>query len=700
MLQLNKNKEGVGSMNIKKWSVSPLDKARAAKIAEEMQYPSFLAMLLEIRGFHTKDDIDALFDVSQSFADPFLMKDMDCAAARIQRAIENFESICVYGDYDADGVTSTAMLYSYLESCGANVMFYIPLREQEGYGLNLEALDQLHEQGVQLIVTVDNGIASMDEVAYATQLGMDVVITDHHRPREILPKAVAVVDPHRVDCTYPFKDLSGVGVAFKLITALEGEMADMTTLLENYADFVAIGTIGDIVSLTGENRALVQAGLPLLSHSDRPGICALLEQASMSGKELSSTNVAFTIVPRINATGRIGASDRAVRLLLSEDMEQAQRLAEDICHDNDTRKKIETEITEKALQLLHDEPQRMYERVIVVEGEDWHHGVIGIVSSRITEMFGKPSIVISYTGTEAKASGRSVEGFSLFDAICHCAPLLSKYGGHPMAAGLSMPTEHIAEFRRQINEFAASLPTDMPPQTIHLDCKLNPAALTIDMPKQITYLEPFGTDNPSPVFGLYGMELREVTPIGGGNHLRLRLERNHSTVQCLKFRTALQDFPYQVGDLVDLAVTLEVNEYRNTENLSVFIKDMKLSKVNEEQTLLEYRMYEKVKRGECLTNEEFFHMTPNRDEFAALYRFLRSSNGWQHHILLLLEHLQIPNITLSKLLLALDVLQDQNLIDKAEDGDIYRVTLKPVAGKVDLFCSPILRQLESLRKDG
>ena len=305
MLQLNKNKEGVGSMNIKKWSVSPLDKARAAKIAEEMQYPSFLAMMLEIRGFHTKDDIDALFDVSKSFADPFLMKDMDCAVARIQRAIENFETICVYGDYDADGVTSTAMLYSYLESCGANVMFYIPLREQEGYGLNLEALDQLHEQGVQLIVTVDNGIASIDEVAYASQLGMDVVITDHHRPREILPKAVAVVDPHRVDCTYPFKDLSGVGVAFKLITALEGEIADMTTLLENYADFVAVGTIGDIVSLTGENRALVQAGLPLLSHSDRPGICALLEQASMSGKELSSTNVAFTIVPRINATGRI-----------------------------------------------------------------------------------------------------------------------------------------------------------------------------------------------------------------------------------------------------------------------------------------------------------------------------------------------------------------------------------------------------------
>ncbi len=685
-------------MNIKKWSVSPLDKTRAAQIAEEMQCPALLAMLLDIRGFHTKEEIDGLFDVSNAFADPFLLRDMDKAAARIQQAMEDFETICVYGDYDADGVTSTAMLYSYLESCGANVTFYIPLREQEGYGLNTDALDHLHSRGVRLIVTVDNGVSSIDEVEYAAGLGIDVVITDHHRPRDILPKAAAVVDPHRVDCTYPFKDLSGVGVTFKLITALEGTEADLTALLENYADLAAIGTVGDIVSLTGENRALVQAGLPLLSRSDRPGICALLDLAGMSGRELSSTNVAFTIVPRINATGRIGASDRAVRLLLAEDMEQAYSLARDICSDNDARKNIETEITEKALQLLQDEPQRIYDRVIVVEGEDWHHGVIGIVSSRITELFGKPSIVISYTGEEAKASGRSVEGFSLFDAVCHCAPLLTKYGGHPMAAGFSMPAEHIDAFRREINGFAASLPADMPPQTVHLDCKLNPAALTVDMPKQIACLEPFGTDNPLPVFGLYGMELKEIIPMGGGNHLRLRFERNHGTVQCLKFRTALQDFPYQPGDLLDLAVTLEVNTYRGAENLSVLIKDMKLSCANEEETLVEYRMYEKVKRGEPLTQDAVLHMTPSREEFAVLYRFLKSSGGWQYHILSLLERL--PGICLSKLLLALEVLQERDLIDKTQDGDICRIVLKPAKGKADLFGSPVLRRLESLRKDG
>lgn len=687
-------------MNIKKWSVSPLNKDRAAKIAEEMQYPSFLAMMLEIRGFHTKDEIDTMFHASRSFADPFLLKDMDLAVARIQRAIDNFEKICIYGDYDADGVTSTAMLYSYLESCGANVMFYIPLREQEGYGLNLAALDQLRQQDVQLIVTVDNGISSVNEVEYASKLGMEVVITDHHRPRDVLPNAIAVVDPHRLDCAYPFKDLSGVGVAFKLITALEGEMADLTTLLENYADFVAIGTIGDIVSLTGENRGFVKAGLPLLSHSDRVGICTLLEKAGVSGKELSAANVAFTIVPRINATGRIGTSDRAVRLLLCEDPEEAERLAEDICHDNNMRKQIEADITTKALELLNNEPQRMYERVIVVEGEDWHHGVIGIVASRITEMFGKPSMVISYTGDEAKGSGRSIEGFSLFDAICSCAPLLSKFGGHPMAAGLSLPTENIGAFRRQINEFAASLPMDMPPQIVHLDCKLNPAALNLEMPKQIAYLEPFGTDNPSPLFGLYGMELKEIYPIGGGNHLRLRLERNNHAVQCLKFRTTAQDFPYQVGDLLDLAVTLEVNVYRNAENLSILIKDMKLANPQEEQLIFEYRLYEKMKRCECLTKEELELLTPNRDEFAALYRFLRSNHGWQHHILLLLERVQLPSFTLAKLLLALDVLEEQQLIDKQEEGDVCRISLKPVNGKVDLFCSPLFTKLQSLGKDG
>lgn len=687
-------------MKIKRWSVAPINKDRAHQLSQETGYPFFLAMLLEIRGFYTKEQAQALFETSASFADPFLLKDMDLAVARIRRAIDEFSLICVYGDYDADGVTATALLYSYLESVGANVMFHIPVRDQEGYGMNLDALTELHQQGVQLVITVDNGIASVAEAEHASKLGMDLVITDHHRPRDILPQAVAVVNPHRLDCAYPFKDLSGVGVAFKLVCALEGDEADLATLLDNYADLVAIGTVGDIVSLTGENRALVRAGLPLLSQSDRPGICALLEFAGMQGKTLSATNVAFTLVPRINATGRMGVSDRAVHLLLAEDALEAERLAEEICRDNDNRRSIEAEITAQALQLLQNEPQRIYERVVVVEGEGWHHGVIGIVASRITELYGKPSVVISYDETQAKASGRSVEGFSLFDAICHCAPLMTKFGGHPMAIGFSMPTEHLTEFRRQINAFAASLPGEMPPYTLHLDCKLNPAALSLDMPKQLAYLEPFGTDNPPPLFGLYGMQLKEIIPMGGGKHLRLRLQRDGTEVQCVKFRTTVQEFPYQVGNLLDLAVSLEVNVYREVETLSILVKDVRLSGVEETEVLEQNRLYEKAKRGEPLTDEQIVQLLPTREEFAVIYRCLTAHGGWQHDVLLLLLQLKAPQIGFAKLQLALDVLADCGLIELHQSSTVCRIGLKPAMQKVDLFASPVLKALQANRKDG
>ena len=361
-------------MSIKKWNVFPSDLNSAAKIAEDMNIPQLLAVLLQARGITDFNQIQDIFSSDLNFSDPFLMADMHKAVDRILNAIDNFEKIAVYGDYDVDGVTSTAMLYSYLECCGANVMYYIPEREGEGYGLNMSAIDALHAQEVNLIITVDNGISSVDEVSYANSLQIDVVITDHHRPREVLPAACAVVDPYRIDCKSPFKSFSGVGVAFKLIMALEGEDCDITSLLDNYADLVAIGTIGDIVPLTGENRGLVQAGLKLMSCTDRIGLQTLIEQAGMEGRRLTAGNVAFSLVPRINATGRIGSPDRAVRLLISEFPDEAGELSTDICDDNDYRRQIESEIFEKALKQLQDEPERLYDRVLVIEGENWHHG--------------------------------------------------------------------------------------------------------------------------------------------------------------------------------------------------------------------------------------------------------------------------------------------------------------------------------------
>ena len=342
---------------------------------ETIKLHPVLTGILKKRGCQTAEDIEEfLSPIPRKTYDPFAMKGMREAVDLVLQHIEDGKKICIYGDYDADGVTATAMLYSYLESCGANVTYYIPDREAEGYGLNCAAIDVLQERGASLIVTVDNGVSSIAEVEYAASLGIDVVVTDHHRPRPELPAACAVVDPHRADCPSGCRSLSGVGVAFELILALEGEDCDVQGLLDNYADLVCIGTIGDVVPLIGENRTFVREGLRLIGQTDRLGLRALMECAGMADRTLSSINVAFTIVPRINATGRIGSPDRAVRLLLTEDPEEAEELAEEICRDNDTRRRIESEIFDAAMEQLRREPERLLDRVLIVQGQNWHHG--------------------------------------------------------------------------------------------------------------------------------------------------------------------------------------------------------------------------------------------------------------------------------------------------------------------------------------
>lgn len=687
-------------MSIKRWNIFPCNFKDAAQIAETMDIPELLAILLQARGMTDCAQIQEIFSSDCMLSDPFLMADMRKATERILSAIENFEKIAVYGDYDADGVTSTAMLYSYLECCGANVMYYIPEREGEGYGLNCGAIDLLHAQEVDLIITVDNGISSVDEVSYANSIHMDVVVTDHHRPRAILPQACAVVDPYRSDCNSPFKDFSGVGVAFKLIMALEGEDCDVDSLLDNYADLVAIGTIGDIVPLTGENRALVKAGLEKMPYTDRIGLQALIEQAGMVDCRLTAGNVAFTLVPRINATGRIGSPDRAVRLLISEFPEEAAELCTDICDDNDYRRQIESEIFEKAMEQLKNQPSYRNDRVLVISGENWHPGVIGIVSSRITDRLGKPSVIISYSGEEARGSGRSIAGFSLFEAVCACSNLLTKFGGHPMAAGLSLPTANIEAFRSKINAYAASLETPMPVQTLNIDCILKPNCLTVEIPQYLQMLEPFGMGNPSPVFGLYKMTLSDITPVGGGKHLRISVKKDGCTVRCMKFGTTLEQFAYEPGDVLDLAVTLESKEYNGKNTLSIFIKDIKLSRTDVEAVINGIQLYEKAKRGEALSKSDLTALLPNRDEFAAVYRTLRRKNGFCGSAQLLLFRTGASTVGYAKLLTALDVLEEHALIKQSRLADDCSIELMETSNKINLFDSNILRELNSLQKDG
>ena len=679
-------------MILRKWEVRPLDKERAAAFAQTYGVPFFLAMLMNIRGLDDAAHLREFLGEGEPLSDPFLLKDMDKAAARITRAVDNMEKIAVYGDYDADGVTSTAMLYSYLETRGADVIFYIPQREGEGYGMNMGAVEYLKEQGVSLIVTVDNGISSVQEVARANELGIDVVVTDHHRPQEILPDAVAVVDAYRPDDTSPYKHFSGVGIAFKLLMALEDGAGDVEDLLEAYSDLAAIGTIGDIVPLTGENRTLIRAGLERLSQSDRPGVQALLENAGIAGKALTSTNVAFTLVPRINATGRMGAPERAVRLLISGYEEEAEVLSEEICADNEERRRVEAEIAEAAFADIEAKGY-MKDRVVVVDGENWHHGVIGIVASRVTERCGKPCMIISRGETEAKGSGRSIEGFSLFEAICACGDLLIKFGGHPMAAGITLKPENIEAFRKRINQYAAEHFPQMPTQTVTLDCKLNPAALSVSMAQSLTQLEPFGNGNPQPVFGLFNMELSNVTPVGGGGHLRLTLEKNGAVITAMRFNTKPEELPYHIGDKIDLAVQLEAREFRGQPSLTVIVRDMNFAAFNTEKNIASLASFEKWQRGEVLSAEDKNRLYPDRACLAAIYRALRTVNGKETDQVRFVSQFG-KNMTLGLFKTALLVFEERGLVHSEIADDTFTATLIETSGKTDITRSPVLLALQ------
>ena len=679
-------------MILRKWEVRPLDKERAAAFAQTYGVPFFLAMLMNIRGLDDAAHLREFLGEGEPLSDPFLLKDMDKAAARITRAVDNMEKIAVYGDYDADGVTSTAMLYSYLETRGADVIFYIPQREGEGYGMNIGAVEYLKEQGVSLIVTVDNGISSVQEVARANELGIDVVVTDHHRPQEILPDAVAVVDAYRPDDTSPYKHFSGVGIAFKLLMALEDGAGDVEDLLEAYSDLAAIGTIGDIVPLTGENRTLIRAGLERLSQSDRPGVQALLENAGIAGKALTSTNVAFTLVPRINATGRMGAPERAVRLLISGYEEEAEVLSEEICADNEERRRVEAEIAEAAFADIEAKGY-MKDRVVVVDGENWHHGVIGIVASRVTERCGKPCMIISRGETEAKGSGRSIEGFSLFEAICACGDLLIKFGGHPMAAGITLKPENIEAFRKRINQYAAERFPQMPTQTVTLDCKLNPAALSVSMAQSLTQLEPFGNGNPQPVFGLFNMELSNVTPVGGGGHLRLTLEKNGAVITAMRFNTKPEELPYHIGDKIDLAVQLEAREFRGQPSLTVLVRDMKFAAFDTEKNIASLASFEKWQRGEVLSAEDKNRLYPDRACLAAIYRALRTVNGKETDQVRFVSQFG-KDMTLGLFKTALLVFEERGLVHSEIADDTFTATLIETSGKTDITRSPVLLALQ------
>ena len=651
-------------------------------------------MLLQIRSITTAQEIEDFLHNDTEIEPPWDIKDMEKACVRVHEAIAQEEIICVYGDYDADGVTSTALLYSYLEAVGARVMYYIPSREAEGYGMNNAAVDTLHQKGVKLIVTVDNGIAAINEIRYAKSLGIDTVVTDHHMPLGELPDACAVVDLHRSDCPSRFKQLSGVGVAFKLIMALEGEYCDVDSLLDMYADLLCLGTIGDIVELKSENRVFVKRGLLSMRHTERTGLYALIRNAGLMGKPITAGNVSFTLVPRINAVGRLGASGRSVELLLTNDEEEAGEFAAAMSYDNAERQQIERDILEKIDARVTRDPRLVMDKVLVLDGENWHQGVVGIVASRIREIYGKPTIIISRDGENAKASGRSVEGFALCDAVAACGDLLTHYGGHPMAAGLSLPSANIDVFRKRINDYADRQST-MPFDTLHIDCKLNPAAISLDLVGELNVMKPYGAGNPTPVFGFFNMVLTNIIPLSNNKHLRLVLSRGSVSMSAMLFFTSTEDFPYEKGEVLDIAATLEINEYNDRSSVSVIVKDVKAHDEDAEQTLSSGRIFETFCRGGRLRREELQSILPDREDFALLYRYLRDRGGYNRRTETLVGRLQ-NRLSYGKIRVALEAMNELGLIQIQEGLKTNRITLRRVSRKVDLSSASIIKKLREV----
>ncbi|MBO7689512.1 MAG: single-stranded-DNA-specific exonuclease RecJ, partial [Clostridia bacterium] len=507
---------------------------------------------------------------------------------------------------------------------GADVTYMLPERERDGYGLSNDVVDRIAATGTKLIITVDNGISAVEEAKYIKEKGMELVVTDHHLEGDELPDCVAIVDPHRSDCNSPFEDYAGCGVALKLCCALEGADEEV---MQEFADIAAIGTVADMVPLTGENRKIVRYGLRLLNSFQKPGIEAILEKAGLSGKELNSTSISFGMAPRINAAGRMGSAERALDLLLVDDPEAAMEMAEEINDMNAQRHSEEDKIYKEAVAWLQAHPAEAHLPILIVSGKDWHEGVLGIVASKLLERYLRPTIVLTGRGDLCKGSARSIEGFSIYDAMNECRDLLNTFGGHELAAGMSILPEHLDAFRERINAYAYAQDTVYPEP--HIDCKLNPAGLSLDLLDSLQTMEPFGTSNASPVFGLFGMVIDSVQSMGNeGRHKRIVCHKDNgggTPVNGVYFNQP--DLPYREGDKVDLVVTLGRNEFRGNVSLSVFIRDIRPAGTDDAAMAESEQLVDRLLARQPLKREEAHRLWPDRTYFAGVYRYLQNHEG-------------------------------------------------------------------------
>lgn len=689
-------------MKTKRWVIADPAEARVRALSDEGGYAPLAAAVLVARGIDTPEAAaDYLSCDTSGLYDPFLLTDMDKAVAVIRGAIARGEHIVVYGDYDVDGVTATCTLVDYLRSCGAACEYYIPNRLREGYGLSRAAMEELYEKGTRLLITVDSGITAGEEITVARELGMQVVITDHHECHDALPAADAVIDYKRPDCTYPFDSLAGVGVAFKLICALEG---NAETVLERYADLVALGTVADVMPITGENRVIVAAGLKKMAATGNVGLEMLLREAGMKHRRLTSSTISFVLAPRINAAGRMGRAELAAELFLTHDPVRAQSLAAQLCEQNKLRQNEENQILTKALARLRKEYNPLEDKIIVLAEKGWHHGVIGIVCSRLCDRYGCPVVLISLDedGT-GKGSGRSVGGFNLFDALTSCEDLLERYGGHALAAGLTVDADKVDTLRERLRAYAETHVTmaELVPQ-LHIDCMVRPEWLTEENIQALNVLEPYGMRNTEPVFCMKDMVAEDITPISSDRHVRMTLIKDGVRFSAIWFGTGAGGLGFVEGNYVDAAFHLEINEFRGRRTVQLTLCDAQLSDCEHlaDQKLL--NVYNTYMADGPLTAREARLLLPDRKDLVAVWRHIvcRAEDG----------RLSVPDgalsrrvawesrrdINIGKLFVCLDVFSESGLISYHFKEGMLNILLKPYEGKADISGSVVLATLQSM----
>ena len=671
------------------WNVTKPE-ASAVNALASGGFNPLTAMILAARGMDDAASAKEFLDCDRQMIDPFLMTDMDLAEARVRKALQHGEKIAVFGDYDVDGITATCLLTSFLRSMGGNVISYIPGRLEEGYGLNPIAIRQLHAEGVKLIVTVDCGITAVEEAQLCKQLGIDLVITDHHECKEQLPEAVAVVDPHRPDGGYPHKNLSGVGVAFKLAAALSG---DQLGVLRNYADMVCLGTVADVMPLVGENRVFVARGLELLRHTHRPGIAALMKESGCESDNVNATSIGFMLAPRINAAGRMGQIELAVDLFLTDDEDKATYLAQSLCELNRQRQQVESDIYRQAVQML---PTGSTPEAIVLADERWHQGVVGIVASRIAEEYCCPTFLICLDGDHGKASSRSFGGFNLFQALKNHSHLLESYGGHELAAGFTIHRSQIDAFREAVCRDARQYYAESGQRTVlDIDCAVTADLLSVGSIDALSALEPCGNGCPKPVLMLEKLVVDRLALVGNSRHMRLRLKQGHHMLGAICFCATTDTFPIQPGDIVDVAFQPQVNEFRGVRSVQLNVQDIRPH--CPAPCDAEDGAYRRLKKG-CANREDCSKLLPDRTLLAAVWKYLVStgSNTIKEGPVCLCRKIVRRSgmaMDLGQMLTCLDIFADVALLQLERRHKDLIITLSAPGQKADLSSSATMQSL-------